>query len=621
MPSFLQLTSPPRPRDELTAAIVSAVESLPEQRKARLLLDHCLSMIEGGECVFPLYGDDVEGYLEVYLNTPGLPREDTVRALVARGQARKEAGKRLLVRADNDFQAASKLDPANREAQVQVRQERAIHFASAPAWQRAPSEVWECIARFIPRFHLRTWLYLSSFHRDIAQRIIFRTVDVYFGEDQEGLNRGLDLFDRVKADPVFANRVKTLRLHWAYEEGDMLDLMSRIFRSSIPDFKALREFEWIGYPELQGDMVKVILKSHPNLDKLGLIGWHFDAIGVSHFRALTKFTLRAEDDDGFAPMSEVRTVLDANAHTLRHLILGAYLQRAHSWDHAFQSATIAHLTHLDLVDTRISHAVFARIAHAHRLRALTLHGTFEQPSAAAVMFGSDHVIGGTHTFLPLLEAFRFVLVGHDDDVKLFESVVHFVRARPRLRRLDLGSCPWGLVLGVLPTLPGLRVLRVRIVNVTADAVRALIGAIPPAMVAIHLATVIWDKPLHEHAPLFAHFPALAMLHLSGASKRRPQPNTMSDKEFRVQSALWTGAARAVAEALPGLDFVGWHGEHYVVVRGAVGDGTSAGAVELKELPTRRRLDCGTGVDLGTEDAAWMERKDVPIDYEMSGLDT
>ena len=44
-----------------------------------------------------------------------------------------------------------------------------------------------------------------------------------------------------------------------------------IFRSALPEFKALEEFEWIGYPELQADMVKVLLKSHPNLARLGLM--------------------------------------------------------------------------------------------------------------------------------------------------------------------------------------------------------------------------------------------------------------------------------------------------------------------------------------------------------------
>lgn len=96
-----------------------------------------------------------------------------------------------------------------------------------PASQRAPPEIWQRIALHIPRYHLRTWLFVSAFHRDIAVQQIFHTLDLYFGEDQENLNRGLDIFDRAKDDPIFASRVKSLRLHWAYEEGDMLDLMAR----------------------------------------------------------------------------------------------------------------------------------------------------------------------------------------------------------------------------------------------------------------------------------------------------------------------------------------------------------------------------------------------------------
>lgn len=104
------------------------------------------------------------------------------------------------------------------------------------------------------------------------------------------------------------------------------------------------------------------------------------------------------------------------------------------------------------------------------------------------------------------------------------------------------------------------------------------------------------------------------MHLHVQSKRRPQPNLLSEKDFQVQTDLWTSSARSIAVIMPSLDFVGWHGEHYVVVR-------STDKVELKELPARRRLDCGKGVDLGTEDAAWMERKDVPMDYEMPGLES
>ena len=95
-----------------------------------------------------------------------------------------------------------------------------------PAYQRAPPEIWERIARYIPRYHLRTWLPVSAFHRDIAQRHIFHTLDLFFGDDQmDNVNKGLDLFSRVKRDPAFARNIKTLRIHWAYEEGDILDLM------------------------------------------------------------------------------------------------------------------------------------------------------------------------------------------------------------------------------------------------------------------------------------------------------------------------------------------------------------------------------------------------------------
>ena len=120
---------------------------------------------------------------------------------------------------------------------------------------------------------------------------------------------------------------------------------------------------------------------------------------------------------------------------------------------------------------------------------------------------------------------------------------------------------------------------------------------------------------HEYAPAFRVFHALSILHLHGQSFRRPQCNLLSEKDFQVQTDIWYASLRAVAGAVPSVDFVGWHGEHYVVVRS--GDGEK---LELKELPARRRLDCGKGVDLGGEDATWLERKDVPMDYEMPGLE-
>ncbi|KAH8993141.1 hypothetical protein EDB92DRAFT_1855074 [Lactarius akahatsu] len=625
--------------DELTTTVFSIVGSLPTLQKAKLILDHCLALIEAGE-----YGHmrAVEHYLEVYLKTPDLPTDDISRALFARGRARTSAGHQLILLASRDFEAASISDPSCHEFQMRrpLRLEpAAIHFAGGPALQRVPLEIWDRIASFIPRYFLRNWLSLRSFHREIALRRVFHTVDLYLDEDSNW-NRTLDIFDRVRIDPSFSRIIKSLRIHWAYVSGDMLKIMSRLFRTALPEFRALEELEWIGYPELRADMVKALLKSHPNLVKLGLIGFHFDAVGVSGFTSLKRFTLRAEDDDhGDANMNEVRTVLDKNENTLTHLTLGANLARTHSWDLAFGSPTIQNLTHLELVDTRISHVVLARIAHAYNLVSLTLHGTLDTPAEATAIFGANHIpsypdagcegtsasVTGalTHVLLPRLEAFRFALVGHDDDDPLFGAVVQFLRARPHLRRLDLGMCPWELVRGLIPELTGLRALRVRIASLTSIAVDALVRGLPSDMQAIHLSCVESDRFMHEYAHAFSRFGTLNMLHLYDASSRRTQPSHMHESQVH---------ACDVALTIPSLDYVGWHGEHFVVVRhhhlgsstvcGQLGGGVAGGAcAELRELPVRRRLDCGNGVDLGSDDAMWIERKDVPIDYEVSGLES
>ena len=51
------------------------------------------------DTLFARYGPDVENYLEVYLKTPGLSTEDMTRALLARGNARRRGGEKLLAKA------------------------------------------------------------------------------------------------------------------------------------------------------------------------------------------------------------------------------------------------------------------------------------------------------------------------------------------------------------------------------------------------------------------------------------------------------------------------------------------------------------------------------------------
>lgn len=198
-------------------------------------------------------------------------------------------------------------------------------------------------------------------------------------------------------------------------------------------------------------------------------------------------------------MAELLTTLNVNSSTLTHLCLSAYLARPHSWDSAFQSLTIDHLTRLELVDTKISHYVLRRtMTCSERLTHLTLHGTFEDPRSAEVLFGANHVLEGHHTFLPHLESFRFLVMKHDDDISLYQAVVQFVGQRRRLRRLDLGRCPWELVSMVLPELEGLRVVRVRIGRVVESVINALTKALPENILALHLCAVVADKPVASH---------------------------------------------------------------------------------------------------------------------------
>ena len=204
--------------------------------------------------------------------------------------------------------------------------------------------------------------------------------------------------------------------------------------------------------------------------------------GISEFVNLHKFTFSAGHD--------IRTLLDRNDRTLKHVALGAsLLVWDHSWDHSwdltFESITIKNLTHLDLVNTSISHFVLTRIAHCHSLQSLTLDGRLVDLDSASVVFAKDRIIDGRHTLLPRLEAFRFVTV-HEDNRSLCCSVTRFLQEREKPRMLDLGRCPWDLVRGILCDLRNLRVLGVYIHHVSECVIDSLLRAIPSQMVAINL---------------------------------------------------------------------------------------------------------------------------------------
>ncbi|THU82010.1 hypothetical protein K435DRAFT_872763, partial [Dendrothele bispora CBS 962.96] len=133
-------------------------------------------------------------------------------------------------------------------------------------------------------------------------------------------------------------------------------------------------------------------------------------------------------------------------------------------------------------------------------------------------------------------------------------------------------------------------------------------------------TVIKHSPspvmsMHPASPLYPHHPShLHQPHLP------PPPHPHPHAAARGGSGTYSH----ILSPLP-MHLV--HQQHHSSAAAAattscMGDGSGlcrGNHIELKELPSRRRLDCGKGVDLGGEDAAWLERKDVPVDYEEPGL--
>ncbi len=116
------------------------------------------------------------------------------------------------------------------------------------------------------------------------------------------------------------------------------------------------------------------------------------------------------------------------------------------------------------------------------------------PGSASVMFAKDRIIDGRHTLLPRLEAFIFVMVDQDNR-GLYSSVTRFLREREKLRMLDLGSCPWDLVRGILCDLRNLRVLGVHIHRVSECVIHSLLRSIPTQMVAINLSVDLSEGDL------------------------------------------------------------------------------------------------------------------------------
>jgi hypothetical protein len=223
---------------------------------------------------------------------------------------------------------------------------------------------------------------------------------------------------------------------------------------------------------------------------------HSEAVAASDFHNLRKFIyeVKDHDEDSDSEVEDIRSVLDRNESTLKHLIVDfPFTGEDDSWNLVFESVTIQNLIHASLFSTEISGFVLDRIGHACNLRSLTLHGSFVEPAYASLLFLSS-------IRLPHLESFGFVMADEDDE--LYDFVTYFLRKREKLRRLDLGGCRWDIIQVILPHLVNLRVLAICIDE--PEQIESLVKTIPKQMVAIRLSVdVDSERPLVHIFPFHA----------------------------------------------------------------------------------------------------------------------
>jgi len=152
-------------------------------------------------------------------------------------------------------------------------------------------------------------------------------------------------------------------------------------------------------------------------------------------------------------MSKIRTVLDRNERILRRLKALSLVRTWRviipgTWPFNPSPSRILRILTL-LTYASLSPALHTLVIYrALRYMAL-LTGPSRYPSCLQATILSTYSIHFCHSSSPS----GLIVVGHDDEYALYQSVIRFLQ-RKRLRRLYLGSCPGS----ILPDLQNLRVL-------------------------------------------------------------------------------------------------------------------------------------------------------------------
>ncbi|KAJ7772069.1 hypothetical protein DFH07DRAFT_913846 [Mycena maculata] len=436
-----------------------------------------------------------------------------------------------------------------------------------------PVEMWTDIVQYLPHSRRRDMLRVSRLLHDIAIRLVFSTVKIYFlhgdpvffmlNTENERyvvetsdylLHRSWEMLHCIITRPLFANVVKTLSVH-GFTDGPAV-FERRMLAQALQSLPNLRSFHWFGDcpdfatvgPHLPRSLKALRIQSMPvstTLSHLDHLNFLQPAIPFFYVRDQKLDKIFAEWDRGFGDPKDIVSVIDTNPiHEL--VLISTHVG-------LLPIRVCNTLTQLDICVPQFGELVGIDLIfrHALFLESLSLVGYIEPPLFADLPKEPN--------ILPRLTSFRLSCEFWDQDATEIHIPLlsEFLSRRPSLRRLYIRLPGVRLkvamaVATVISKLESLRVLGFHAGYEPLHEAAALHFAeqLSPKLVALQL-SLPWFSDLHVRIwdPVLIRlqqFPRLSFLHLF-SNGEDPVPisplELATDLEHLrlvgIQRSLWT----------------------------------------------------------------------------------
>ncbi|KAK0216415.1 hypothetical protein IW262DRAFT_1400103 [Armillaria fumosa] len=477
----------------LDACIRDVAYCLSDNQKADLLLYAMTSLKYARHKVV------IENAIQACLSIHALSPSIVAKARILRARLRLDAGS--FIGAQEDLHAALLAEPDNPEATALLHQRSvAVEKLLAPTGHRISNEVWREIALFLPRRDLKTLLSVPHPLSRVASQLLFRKVDLHFGEGEGGQSfdegeggewekerdrdqRTADILTRVITDPSFARVVRTLRIFATVNSHN--SFQTGILSNALPKMINLRRVHISSSADGVLPVLKILQSCSPKLNGLSLHVpdglFELSTLTLNH---IANFAYHG-GGSGNGGAQNPHAFLAQHRSTLRTLSL-----ENPAWVFPADALSLRNLTHIHFLGQfpLNSQAIGTILNHGRQLESLSLTCLLDCAPSSQFRIA--------HGELPFLRHFAFSVQAMNrrlTDRDLFPSIAEFLRGRIDLRTLSLlvpaepiqkavgfDASVWG----VLPSLTGLKGLGITYPRDLAPGLAAWL--IPRSVVSLTL---------------------------------------------------------------------------------------------------------------------------------------